>query len=85
MNIPMPDYIKMDVDGIEHIILKGGANVLKNVKGVIIEINDDFEEQGETATRLLLESGLRLREKTHSVVVEHIEEFKRTFNQIWVR
>jgi FkbM family methyltransferase len=85
MNIPMPDYIKMDVDGIEHIILKGGTNVLKNVKGVIIEINDDFEEQGKTATRLLLESGLRLQEKTHSVVVENIEEFKRTFNQIWVR
>jgi len=85
MNLPMPDYIKMDVDGIEHIILKGGSNVLKRVKGVIIEINDDFEEQGETATRLLLQSGLRLQEKTHSDVVEHIEEFKRTFNQIWVR
>ena len=85
MSILVPDYIKMDVDGIEHIILKGGKEVLKAVKGVIIEINDNFEEQRETATKLLLESGLQLQEKTHSDLIENIEEFKRTFNQIWVR
>ncbi|OCC30846.1 Uncharacterized protein GNX_0588 [Leptospira interrogans serovar Canicola] len=32
-NLPKPDYIKMDVDGIEHIILKGGKNVLKKREG----------------------------------------------------
>ena len=25
----IPDYIKIDVDGIEHLILKGGENTLK--------------------------------------------------------
>ena len=28
LNLPNPDYIKIDVDGIEHLILKGGKNVL---------------------------------------------------------
>ena len=85
LNIPMPDYIKMDVDGIEHIILGGGREVLKSVKAVIIEINDDFEEQGAVSHRILKESGLILSEKVHSEVVEKIDEFRATFNQIWVR
>lgn len=85
LNIPMPDYIKMDVDGIEHIILGGGREVLKSVKAVIIEINDDFEEQGAVSHQILKESGLILSEKVHSEVVEKIDEFRATFNQIWVR
>ena len=34
-NLQDPDYIKLDVDGIEHFILKGGLNVLKKVKSVL--------------------------------------------------
>ncbi len=49
LNLPEPDYIKMDVDGIEHIILKGGKNVLKNVKEILVEINEDFVEQFNTS------------------------------------
>ena len=40
--IPLPDYIKIDVDGIEHYILKGSEKVINNAKSVLIEINDDF-------------------------------------------
>lgn len=85
LNIPQPDYIKMDVDGIEHLILMGGEKVLKNVNGVIIEINDDFIDQGVTASQLLIASGLKLKEKVHSELVENIKEFNKTYNQIWVR
>ena len=28
----IPNYIKIDVDGIEHLILKGGIKLLKNIK-----------------------------------------------------
>ncbi len=58
LKIPQPDYIKMDVDGIEHLILKGGATVLRNVKGVLIEINEEFEEQTVDSARYLSEAGL---------------------------
>jgi FkbM family methyltransferase len=85
LNIPVPDYIKMDVDGIEHLILMGGKKLLKSIKGVIIEINDDFEEQRENATKLLLDAGLKLEKKMHSEMIESMQEFKATFNQIWVR
>ena len=37
------DYIKIDVDGIEHLILEGTNKYLSNkIKGISIEINDQF-------------------------------------------
>ena len=42
MNLPAPDFIKLDVDGIEHFILEGGTNTLRGIKSILIEINDDF-------------------------------------------
>ena len=44
LDIPVPDYIKMDVDGIEHLILKGGSRVLREVAGILIEVNEDYKE-----------------------------------------
>lgn len=82
--IPSPDYIKMDVDGIEHLILKGGASVLAGVKQVLVEINDNFSEQAEQAAALLSQSGLVLKDKRHSEMIES-GNFRSTFNQIWHR
>ena len=81
LDIPQPDFIKMDVDGIEHLILSGGAPVLKNAKGVLIEIDEKFEAQFVDSERYLSDAGLVLREKRHA------EMFNDTvcFNQIWVR
>ena len=42
--LPTPDYIKIDVDGIEHLILSGGEEVLKKTKEILIEINDEFNQ-----------------------------------------
>ncbi len=63
LQIPLPQRIKIDVDGIEHFILRGGAEVLKHVESVLIEINDDFAEQAEEAARVLREAGLTLLRK----------------------
>jgi FkbM family methyltransferase len=84
LNIPQPDYIKLDVDGIEHLILKGGASVLENVKGILIEINDDFEKQSVDAMQYLEKSGLVLKDKRHAEYFENTI-FNKTFNQIWHR
>lgn len=40
-----PDYLKIDVDGIESQILKGGSKVLENVKSVLIESNSTDDER----------------------------------------
>jgi FkbM family methyltransferase len=84
LKVPQPDYIKMDVDGIEHLILKGGDVVLRSVHGVLIEINDEFERQRVESTRYLREAGLVLKEKRHAEMFEN-SEFKNTYNQIWFR
>lgn len=81
LDMAQPDYIKMDVDGIEHLILKGGLAVLSRVKGVLIEINEEFTKQSVDSFKYLSEAGLELVEKRHS------EMFTNTivFNQIWRR
>lgn len=86
LSIPQPDYIKLDVDGIEHMILKGGADILKLVKSILIEVNDDFQEQAEQCHALLTEAGLVLKEKRHSNMIEDSTTgFQHTYNQIWIR
>jgi FkbM family methyltransferase len=84
LKIPQPDYIKMDVDGIEHLILQGGALVLQKVHGVLIEINEEFEKQLVDSTRYLSDAGLVFRAKRHADMFEN-SQFKYTYNQIWQR
>jgi len=79
-----PDFIKMDVDGIEHLILKGGVDALRHVQGVLIEINDDFPLQSENAARYLLAAGLVLQDKRHCEAAIG-SPFAATCNQIWGR
>jgi len=87
LDIPKPDYIKMDVDGIEHLILKGGAECLRAAKGVLIEVNDAFDEQSEGCQKFLLEAGLTLKEKRHADMFDAEDSFGggKVWNQIWVR
>jgi FkbM family methyltransferase len=86
LNIPLPDYIKMDVDGLEHFILKGGASVLSQIKEIIIEVNDDFIEQAEQCHSLLKKAELTLKEKRHSdIIAASTVGFQNSYNQIWVK
>ena len=78
LRIPQPDYIKIDVDGIEHFILRGGSDVLAKVNSVLIEINDRFSEQAEESNRLLRNAGLSLHRKCDLGVPNQ-------FNQWWLR
>ncbi len=86
LKIPYPEYIKIDVDGIEHLILKGGVAILRRAKGVLVEINDRFAFQADSASQYLREAGLSLKEKRHA---DHFDSdpgaARYTFNQIWSR
>jgi FkbM family methyltransferase len=84
LRVTDPDYIKMDVDGIEHLILKGGATVLQNIKGILIEINEDFEKQAVDSALYLSEAGLVLKEKRSSAIYKN-SSYKNVYNQIWYR
>jgi len=85
LNIPSPDYVKMDVDGIEHLILKGGSVILKKIKSILVEVNEDYKEQDINVSKILTEAGLVLKEKRHSEIVDGSQEFGQTYNQIWHR
>ena len=86
LKVPLPDYIKMDVDGLEHFILKGGFSILSHIKEIIIEVNDDFVEQAEQCNLLLKNAGLVLKEKKHSdIIAASTVGFQNSYNQIWVR
>ena len=84
LRVPKPGYIKMDVDGIEHLILKGAGSMLKNIKGTLIEIHEDFEKQSVESTRFLSEAGLVLKEKRQSDMFKN-SAYKNSYNQIWQR
>jgi hypothetical protein len=86
LKIPQPDYIKMDVDGIEHLILKGGKSILLKVKSILIEINDKFTVQADGASLYLREAGFKLKEKRHADYFDSdTGSARHTFNQIWVK
>jgi FkbM family methyltransferase len=59
-DIPKPNYIKIDVDGIEHLILSGGVNILREVNSVLVELPGVWQEQSRDAKRYLQDAGLRL-------------------------
>jgi FkbM family methyltransferase len=84
LGIAQPDYIKMDVDGLEHLILKGGASVLSRVSGVLVEIDDGFERQATDSAAHLRAAGLVLKEKRHAAAFDQ-GALKTCFNQIWHR
>ena len=83
----LPNLVKIDVDGIEHLILSGAVNTLKNKKcmSVLVEVNEDFLEQSIEVKRILEDCGFVLRDKLHGNMFDYSENFSRTYNQIWVR
>ena len=86
LQIPQPDFIKMDVDGIEHLMLKGRMPVLQGFKSILIERNDQFTTQADDTSTYLGKAGFTLREKRHADYFDHVVGApKYTFNQIWTR
>ena len=78
LNIPAPRYIKIDVDGIEHFILRGGVKTLESVESVLLEIDYVFTEQAEETELHLQNAGLTLVRKCGG-------DSGTQYNQWWVR
>lgn len=52
--LPKPDYIKIDVDGIEHDVVHGGKKTIIKSKSVLIEINTNLHQHREIVDDMLL-------------------------------
>ena len=53
--LEIPNYIKIDVDGIEHLILNGGIKTLKNtnLQSILVEVNEDFQNQKKEIIKIM--------------------------------
>jgi FkbM family methyltransferase len=53
--LPVPDYVKVDVDGIEPRVIAGAVKTLADarVKGVLVEINTALDDHWEVVDRML--------------------------------
>ena len=83
-DLPNPDYIKIDVDGIEHLVLAGAKKTILSAKSILIEINLDFSEQALTASTLLKEAGFKLQKQKVSVFTNDPKS-NQIENQIWTK
>lgn len=81
-----PALMKIDVDGIEHLILRGAATTLRasSLRSILIEVNDAFTELASEVSERLEAAGFVLSERRHSDMFEG-GRFATSYNQIWVR
>ena len=84
--ISSPDYIKIDVDGIEHLILKGGQKALKDdkLKSILVEVNENYKNQYDEILKIMSESNLKLKFKSRENKF-YKGSFNKTFNYIFER
>jgi FkbM family methyltransferase len=85
-NPPFPNHIKIDVDGIEDSIIKGGNNTLKDsrLKSVLIELNIKRKEYTGEVIDILNGSGLTLFKKEHAPSFDN-GEYASVYNHIFIR
>ena len=83
-NIEMPNYIKIDVDGLEHLILKGSKKILSSkLKGILVEINENYTKQYKSVLRLMKFNNFKLVAKEQSSLIKHNKAFKNSYNYIF--
>tara|TARA_B100000795_G_scaffold199441_1_gene153297 strand:- start:894 stop:1265 length:372 start_codon:yes stop_codon:yes gene_type:complete len=82
-----PNLVKIDVDGIEHLILEGAKETLSHPEcyTVLVEVNDDFKDQSQKACNILISCGFIFKEKKQSVMFVNNPESGATYNQIWIK
>ncbi len=86
--LEIPDYIKIDVDGIEHLILEGGDKFLMNqkLKSLSIEINENFKEQYEKVLDLMEKNKFKIfHKKFNNDFQLEGSKFNKTFNYVFIR
>ena len=86
--LEIPDYIKIDVDGIEHLILEGGNKYLKNdkLKSLSVEINENFKDQYEKVLKIMRENNFKILHKKHNEKMLTINsKYSKTFNYVFIR
>ena len=84
--LEIPNYIKIDVDGIEHLVLEGGDLFLsnKNIKSILVEINEDFESQFNNIQKIMRENNFKFLKKEREDIF-YGSNYNNTYNYIFYR
>ncbi len=71
--IGVPNYIKIDVDGIEHLILKGANKLMDqdDLKELSVEMNPTNKDQSEFIYKLFREKGFQKIISTNANLIEN--------------
>jgi len=86
-NIEIPNYIKIDVDGLEKEILLGAEKTLKkeNLKSVLVELDENDKETMKKIFELFNKSGLTMSSKNRSEMIENSKNCGKIYNYIFDR
>tara|TARA_B100000886_G_scaffold331859_1_gene283868 strand:- start:6525 stop:7415 length:891 start_codon:yes stop_codon:yes gene_type:complete len=78
----VPNFIKIDVDGIEHLILEGSTKLLARgeLKEILIETNPNFEKQNKYIERKLLSHKFKKIISTNANILRN-KKYKLKFNE----
>ena len=74
-NLNKPEYIKIDVDGLELKVLEGALVTLSRVKSILIEVDIKNTENNNSIAKLLQSYGFIQRQEIGSTILSE--------NQIW--
>ena len=85
--LKVPNYIKIDVDGIEDLILAGAKNLLlnKKIKSILIEINDKFKVQKKKILKIMKKNKFQLISKSRNEDFYSNKDFSGIYNYIFTK
>jgi FkbM family methyltransferase len=84
--LPVPNHVKIDVDGIEFSVLKGAAETLRNhsVRTVMLEIQEG-DEEASRIVEYLRGSGFHVRSKHKCTCAGDCGPYSKTYNYLFHR
>ena len=87
--LAIPNYIKIDVDGIEHLILRGASKYLKNpnIKSLSIELNENFKEQFDSVFNIMKENNFNFKHKKRAEALDDYKDIRmiKIYNYVFER
>jgi FkbM family methyltransferase len=82
--LPAPDYVKIDVDGIEHQIINGMPHVLQHCQSILVELNQEIAEH-RAAIAVLTNHGFHFHEELTRLTTIEQGHWKGLVNLIFHR
>jgi len=85
--LEVPDYIKIDVDGIEHKILEGSELCFnnENLKSISVELNENYKNQFDVVNKIMAKFDFRLKHRKRNEKLYNTKKFLKTYNYIFER